>query len=141
MKTLYTILLIFALSIFAGTPSYGGDDEALYALGGFILGQAINGNHGSIDIGVYGGRHGTRYGVEYRTHRGYDRGYGHYNRSYSGYSYDNCAPRGYWTTRRVQVWVPGYWARAHEGAPKYYVEGYYTWETERFWVETGRGRP
>lgn len=142
MKTLYTILLIFVLSIFAVTPSYAGDDEALYALGGFILGQAINGNHGNIDIGVYGGDRDSRYGIRYNNYPryGYGRDYpnSHY-RDYKGRPYDYCAPRGYWTTQRYQVWVPGRWIHGEGG--RIWIEGYYKWVSERVWVETGRGRP
>ena len=50
-------------------------------------------------------------------------------------------PQGYWTDVQVKTWVPERWVVRHNrwGRPERYCEpGYYTYHTERVWVE---GRP
>jgi hypothetical protein len=47
-------------------------------------------------------------------------------------------PCGYWTVRRVKVWVPGSWEYIDLGCNRYrkvWNEGYYRWESRRVWVE------
>ena len=50
-------------------------------------------------------------------------------------------PRGYWKDVQVRTWVPERWVVRHNrwGRPERYCEpGYYTYTTQRVWVE---GRP
>lgn len=53
------------------------------------------------------------------------------------------APRGYWKEVSVRVWVPERWVVRHDrrGRPERYLEaGYYTYRTDRVWVEAVAGR-
>ena len=48
------------------------------------------------------------------------------------------APRGYWQNVQVKTWVPERWVVRHNrwGRPERYCEpGYYTYTTNRVWVE------
>lgn len=48
---------------------------------------------------------------------------------------------GYWKEVRVRTWVPGCWVteRGHHGRScRRYVEGYYTYRTDRIWVSCDR---
>jgi hypothetical protein len=49
------------------------------------------------------------------------------------------APRGYWKEVQVRTWVPERWVVQHNrwGRPERYCEpGYFTYTTQRMWVET-----
>jgi len=52
------------------------------------------------------------------------------------------APRGYWKEEVIKRWVPAKWVvtRGYRGREHRVLrEGYFTYRTDRVWVETGRG--
>ena len=52
-------------------------------------------------------------------------------------------PRGYWREVVVKTWVPARWvlSHGHHGRPvRAYQPGYFTFNTERVWVDLGRSR-
>ena len=122
MKTKITALALItvtALSL-APKPAQAGDKGLAIVggfLGGLIVASAINEN-----------RHNDypRYStviVNDRTDRCDDRG--------------DRGDNGYWREVSVRVWVPGCWVveRSHHGRSfRRYVEGYYTFRTDRVWV-------
>ncbi len=120
MKTKITALALIAATAFslAPKPAYAGDKGLAIAggiLGGIIIGSAIADSRRSAE---YPPR-STTVIVNGRD--------------------DRCDD-GYWKDVSVRVWVPGGWVveRHHGRTIKRYVEGYYTFRTDRVWVAYDR---
>lgn len=134
MKNKLTALALVAVTAIslAPKPAQAGDKELAVVgglIGGLIIGSAISESrhsadhpHRSTTVVVHGGRR--------------DR-------------YDDCddrGDRGYWKTVSVKVWVPGCWVieRSRHGHREIrrYVDGHYTYRTDRVWVSYDRyGHP
>lgn len=143
MKKILTMALVTACSLsLPSTAVQAGDDEAIAAIGGFVVGL-ITGS--IVDKDTHYGHRGhasTYYSPSpYRDNR--NTHYSHYRHgahdSY-GHGYRHIeAPEvtGRWETRRVKKWVPGWWDVTYNHCGdriKVWREGYYRWETERVWV-------
>lgn len=128
MKNKITALVLIAVTAFAlaPKPAKAGDKELAVVgglIGGLIIGSAIaDSRHDDYrSTVVVDGRYDGRY-----DHR-YDR-------------YDH-RDRGYWKEIRVKIWVPGRWVIEHSRHGRdyrRYVEGYYTYRTDRVWVSYDR---
>lgn len=109
MKNIIKITLVTILAIGLNTGRASAGDEAAAAIGGFVLGM-ITGtviDHNSDHVSV--SVHGS---------------YGHRD-------------RGHFETRRVRVWVPGYWdVRVNHCGDRIriYRKGHYTYRHEKVWV-------
>jgi hypothetical protein len=138
MKKLLSVALVAATSLSLPTsPLTAGDDEAIAAIGGFVVGL-ITGSIVERDTHtVYRNDyrapthcrdyHGSSHNVTVR-HYTSDSRYGH--RDYR-------EPTGRWETRRIKKWVPGWWEVSYNHCGdriKVWREGHYRWETERVWV-------
>jgi hypothetical protein len=124
------IILLLITGLLAGMPvkSAQADDEAVAAIGGFIAGVIT----GSVIDHDRGGRSTHVYVDGYRR--------GHYDKGDRGYSvrdYSYGKKRGHWETRRVRVWVPGYWRTTRNECGdriKVWERGHYVWKHEKVWV-------
>lgn len=138
----FTVIPLIILGLAAGN-AHAGDDEAFAAIGGFVAGVITgaiiddHNDHDRVRVSVHGG---------YRD-RHYDRGR-HYDRHRRdcrkrdcrgcGHGYKTKHHRsGHWETKRVRVWVPGYWdveiSRCGDRV-KVWRRGHYEWRKERVWV-------
>lgn len=138
MKKILSMALVATCSL--SLPSnavQAGDDEAIAAIGGFVVGLIA----GSIaEKDTHYSRH---HSYSYSSHPSYHDNrvhYPHYNaRSHTAYPRHYSAPEvtGRWETRRVKKWVPGHWEIAYNSCGdriKVWRNGYHRWETERVWV-------
>lgn len=123
MKTKITALALIAATAFAFAPkpAQAGDKELAVVgglIGGLIIGSAIADS-----------RHDDRTTIVVSDH---------------DYRYDgrhDRNDRGYWKPVSVKVWVPGRWVieRSRYGRDhRYYVQGHYTYRTDRVWVSYDR---
>lgn len=142
MKNKITALVLVAVTAFAlaPKPAKAGDKELAVVgglIGGLIIGSAIADSHHSSDYrstvvvdGYRDGRYDNRY--DHRYDNRYDgRHRGRYDRH----------DRGFWKEVRVKIWVPARWVIEHSlhGRDyRRYVEGYYTYRTDRVWVSYDR---
>ena len=120
MKTrIPALVLIATLALSLAPKPAQAHDKVLAIVGGLLVASAISDNrHDAYDS------HYTTVIVRDRNGRCDDRG-------------DN----GYWKEVRERTWVPGRWVveRRHHGHEyRRYVEGYYTYRTDRIWVSAGR---
>lgn len=132
MKNKITALVLVAVTVFAlaPKPAKAGDKELAVVgglIGGLIIGSAIADSHHS----DYDHR-STTVVVDGRRDGRYDDRYdGRYDRN----------DRGYWKTVSVKIWVPGCWVieRSRHGRDyRRYVDGHYTFRTDRVWVSYDR---
>jgi hypothetical protein len=113
MKNIIKITLVTILAIGLNTGRATANDEAAAAIGGFVLGM--------ITGAVIDNNH-DHVSVSVRGD------YGH-------------RPRGHWETRRVRVWVPGYWdVRINRCGDRIrvYQKGHYSYRHEKVWVSYDR---
>jgi hypothetical protein len=143
MKKYITLPLLSALALTLGAGQAAADDEALYAIGGFIGGVITEKvlNHHRDHRVVYTERH-----CEPRHDK-----HGHYKHGHKKHRCDHACghykdARGHYKTIEVREWVPGRWEvyydrcgdRVREWRP-----GYHNYVKKRVWVEQGnhgRGR-
>lgn len=119
MKNKITALVLVAVTAFAlaPKPAKAGDKELAVVgglIGGLIIGSAIA---------------DSRHSDYSHTTVVYDRD-GRYDRD-----------EGYWKTVTVKVWVPGGWVieRSRYGRDyRRYIDGHYTYRTDRVWVSYDR---
>lgn len=122
MKTKITALaLIAALALSLAPKPARADDKGLAIVGGFLGGLIVA-------SAINDSRHDA-YDSRYTTVIVRDRN-------------DRC-DEGYWREVRVRTWVPGGWVieRSRHGYDREcrrYVEGYYTYRTDRVWVSSAR---
>lgn len=151
MKTkIRHIIIATVLLGLASAPAHAGD-EAVAAIGGFIAGvitgSAINDHHDHYSHVSYrsvGHRSGSRVTISHPP-----RGVPYYNHRDPRYRYDSrlgyvTNSRGYYTYKKVKVWVPGYWEYTHSRHGhriKVWREGHYRYETRKVWIpkKTDRG--
>jgi hypothetical protein len=127
----FTLVPLILIGL-ASSNAHAGDDEALAAIGGFFAG---------VITGAIIDDHNDRDRVHVSVHRSYrdhDRHYDRHKRDYRGYGHKSKHHRsGHWETRRVRVWVPGYWdfeiTRCGDRV-KVWRRGHYEWRRERVWV-------
>lgn len=122
MKNIAKTILITVLALGLNTGSAHADDEAVAAIGGFVLGMitgaVIDHHNDDVHVSV-----GARYGHDHSCRKGcsirHDRG------------------RGHWEIRKVKVWVPGYWdvriTRCGDRV-RVWKKGHYTYRKDRVWV-------
>ncbi|MBI2812718.1 MAG: hypothetical protein HYX71_00340 [Opitutae bacterium] len=117
MKTKITALaLTAALALSLAPKPAQAHDKGLAIVGGFLGGLIVA-------SAINDSRHDT-YDSRYTTVIVRDR-----------------HDEGYWREIRVRTWVPGCWVveRGHHGRSyRRYVEGYYTYRTDRVWVASDR---
>lgn len=121
MKTKITALALIATTALtlAPKPAQAGDKGLALVggfLGGLIVASAINDS-----------RH-----ADYPAH-----GTPVVNYSHRDAGYEDRGDAGYWKEVNVRVWVPGCWVverRPYGRSYRHYVEGYYTYRTNRVWV-------
>lgn len=140
MKNIIRTSIIAALLVGLTAAPAHADDEALAAIGGFVVGMITG-----AAIEHHDGHHAD-YGVEvhYDTHSRYghrDHGYrcGKHNR----HGCHSCKShrKGHWETRKVRVWVPGHWAVVVNDCGdrvRVWKSGHYTYERQRYWVSHRR---
>jgi hypothetical protein len=122
MKTKITALALIAATAFSLTPKPAqASDKGLAIVGGFlgglIVASAINDSH--------------------RDYASADRG----RTTVIVTDRNDRCDEGYWKEVRVRTWVPGCWVteRRHHGREyRRYVEGYYSYRTDRVWVSSDR---
>jgi hypothetical protein len=134
MKKALTLALIGLTTWTLPTSSVqAGDDEAIAAIGGFVLGLVTG------SIAKDSGHNGYRHSDTYYRNRSHTR----YSNNYSSYRHDSydrhhvSQPTGRWETRRVKKWVPGFWEVRYNHCGdriKVWRNGHYRYETERVWV-------
>ena len=142
MKKVLSMALIATCSLsLPSTTVQAGDDEAIAAIGGFVVGL-IAGSIADKDAHYSHRHHGSSYTSHsaYRDNRVH---YPHYN-AHSSTAYSRHYSRaespevtGRWETRRVKKWIRGYWEVCYNGCGdriKIWRNGHYRWETERVWV-------
>lgn len=127
MKTKITALVLIATTALtlAPKPAQAGDKGLALVggfLGGLIVASAIN-----------DGRH-----ADYPAH---STTVVAYNRRDAGY--EDRGDSGYWKEVSVRYWVPGCWVversrYGYDRSYRHYVEGYYTYRTDRVWVAYDR---
>lgn len=119
--TALALIAVTALSL-APKPAKAGDKELAIVgglIGGLIIGSAINESRHSADYP----HRSTTVIVNGRRNR------------------DDCDNDGYWKEVSVKVWVPGCWVveRSRHGySSKRYINGHYTFRTDRVWVSYDR---
>lgn len=136
MKNILTVSVILAISAisFPAPAAQAGDDEAIAAIGGFVVGMIA----GSLADDNHYSRHSYERSSRYDRHDRYDHHYSHRS-SYRDDRHDRSSYKsGRWETRRFKKWVPGYWEVSYSSCGdriKIWREGYYRWETKRVWVD------
>ena len=137
MKKYITLPLLSVLALTLGTgTATARDDEALYALGGFI---------GGVITTKVLDRHNHRQQPAVYSQRNCAPAPRHYSHGHNKHSCDHgCsqyrAPRGHYKTVQVRKWVPGhrevYYNRCGDRVRRW-EPGYYTYVTKRVWVGYG----
>ena len=119
--TALALIAVTALSL-APKPAKAGDKELAIVgglIGGLIIGSAISESRHSSD-------HAPR-STTVIVHGRRDR--------------DDCEDDGYWKEVSVKVWVPGCWVverSRHGHSSKRYINGHFTFRTDRVWVSYDR---
>lgn len=135
MKKYISITILAALAISLGANNAtAGDDEALYALGGFIGGVITT---KVLDRDRHHHHHKTTVHVNSCSSRQYS----HSHKKYRGEKH--CSKRsqscGYYKTIRVREWVPGCWETYRDrcgNRVREWTPGYHTYVKKRVWVDS-----